>query len=188
MASVIVLMIIVIGFATLYSFAVTNVHYAGHDSRSIADARAAADRRLVEPERSDAFHVAQDAEVVWSANNSGKLRTYRVVREEVDIDSVRDDAGSLTIYKRYSDLVRIVYLNGGTGVPYVELSLERGSLHTILDAATAGVEDPPHPSMNFRGWNTRPDGYGVRFSPGETYIIVEHTTFFPDWEYIWHFR
>jgi len=45
-AAIVILIIMVVGFTTVYSFAVTTVYNSGHDAKAVADARAEADEWL----------------------------------------------------------------------------------------------------------------------------------------------
>jgi hypothetical protein len=93
-------LIMVVGFSTLYTFAVTTVFLAGQDAQLNAQARSDADELLaspVDPSSPDTFD--ETATIVW--NSGAHTTSPDVFRESVGVDGARGDPrGSLNIFRR----------------------------------------------------------------------------------------
>ena len=101
-ASMAILIIIVVGFATLYTFAVTTVFFAGHDSESNAAARSEADAFFaIEP---DALPVIPDSTATIFLRGNRVDASFRievgVVHENITVTTARGDDGEINAYRR----------------------------------------------------------------------------------------
>ena len=75
---------------------------------------------------------------------------------------------------------RVVYdANGGTGA-WIDNELPAGSSYTVRDPAQIGVT---RPGYDFIGWNTRPDGTGNQYEPGDQITINGDITLYAQWAF-----
>ena len=68
--------------------------------------------------------------------------------------------------------------NGGSGSKRVT-DIASGSQHTVLDIADTGISNT---GMTFLGWNTRRDGNGTGYAPGEKITVTANITLYAQWQ------
>ena len=80
------------------------------------------------------------------------------------------DYVSMTVYTVTYDA------NGGTGTSYAQSYYPQSTLATV---STASLTAPD--GKKFRGWNTKADGTGTRYSPGDNPTLKANTTLYAQW-------
>ncbi len=78
------------------------------------------------------------------------------------------------------DTWNVKYDNGNdsvTGSQIDDTDYNDGDIVTVKDAGTMAWE-----GHFFKGWNTRPDGSGTKYAPGDTFNITENTTLYAMWD------
>lgn len=72
----------------------------------------------------------------------------------------------------------IIYnANGGTG-GFIGSDVISGGTDTVLSPEEAGVSRESH---TFMGWNTRPDGSGAAYEPGDVITLTDNVTLYAQW-------
>ena len=108
-----VMFIMVTGFATLFSFAVTTVYIAGQDAKLNANARTETDNILNEPANPGGTKAT--ANITWNWNGSpvppGTGDQVQVIHEHVNVDGMREGSvdngepgrGTFDVFRRIPD-------------------------------------------------------------------------------------
>lgn len=74
--------------------------------------------------------------------------------------------------------------NGGLGLPPNDENVYNdGETVTVL-----GVGSLYRPGYTFTGWNTEPNGSGVGYQPGDTFVIHSNTVLYAQWSLVNYFR
>lgn len=68
--------------------------------------------------------------------------------------------------------------NEGIGNDYKVPGIPSGTKHTVLDVASAKISYPDHV---FTGWNTKADGTGTSYAPGEKLTVTSDITLYAQW-------
>jgi len=68
--------------------------------------------------------------------------------------------------------------NGAMG-SYKVTGLSSGAKHTVLAVADTGISYSGH---TFTGWNTKADGSGTDYAPGDTVTVTGNITLYAQWE------
>ena|GEM_PF-1621011 len=68
--------------------------------------------------------------------------------------------------------------NGGSG-SHADTGLTSGSDYVILGQPATGIT---RDGYTFKGWNTKADGSGTSYAPGDTITITEDLTLYAQWE------
>lgn len=87
---------------------------------------------------------------------------------------------NITLYAQWSPIFTysVTYdSNGGSGGT-TNAGLTAGTIYTVLSYTEARVSRFGH---TFAGWNTRPDGSGTAYNPGETMVIAKNTVLYAQW-------
>ena len=100
----VILIIMVAGFATLYAFAGTTVLIAGHDAASSAGSRSNADTLLAG--EFGAAGAGKDVTISW--NGDALASTVSVDHASVDVPMARGSGGDFDIYRRPAAVVPIL--------------------------------------------------------------------------------
>ena len=95
-AAMVILVIIVAGFATVFSFAGTSVFIAGHDAVSSADGRTAADSVLA----SDFSEGSEDADARIRWKEGAQTSDVSVAHVSIDVPTARGPDGDFNLYRR----------------------------------------------------------------------------------------
>ena len=140
-AAMVILVIMVAGFATVFSFAGTSVFFAGHDAVSSADGRTKAENVLATAV--SAGSADTDAKIKWKGG--AEKSDVSVAHVSIDVPTTRGPDGDYNLYRRpltnipKEDLKRrpdpkIHYIlfdyNGGT-------RLARSNLGNLIEVAYA---------------------------------------------------
>jgi hypothetical protein len=100
--AMVMLIIMVVGFTTLYTFAVTTVFIAGHDSVSNADARAEADAFFaIDPD--DLPDTGTYSVIIEFRGNPADPHVVtrgNVIRETFEVETVRGADGEINVFRR----------------------------------------------------------------------------------------
>ena len=163
-AALVILIIMVAGFATLFSFAGTSVFISGHDSVANEGGRTGTENLLAGPVSEDGADVV--VSIDW--NDSLDKTSVDTKRESTDVPIVRGPDGSFDLYRRpdaeieiehpaqrpFPILHTVIYdLNGG----YLETSDGQRTYYRFSEEVHAGQHLNPHELFMYH-----PDG--LRFS------------------------
>jgi co-chaperonin GroES (HSP10) len=66
--------------------------------------------------------------------------------------------------------------NGGTGTMNSQTETEDSQILTIADNGFI------YPDYEFVGWNTKADGSGTVYQPGDTIVLIQNTTLYAQWQ------
>ncbi len=87
----------------------------------------------------------------------------------------------LTLYAQWTPTegpYDVVYdANGGTG-SYADTGIPGGTMYTVRAPDAIGIT---RPGYTFIGWNTRPDGSGTEYQPGESTVIAGDLILYAQW-------
>ena len=80
--------------------------------------------------------------------------------------------------KGFSPTAAMLYYenNGGTGLVFEPKITVIGDTLTVLDTNASREGVAPPTDTSFKGWNTKPDGSGTSYAPGETITLSARTT------------
>ena len=117
----------------------------------------------------------------WNTNSAGTGTAY----EAGAIVTV--PSGGLTLYAVWREkLYTVTYSlssSNGTGTGTVPTESDKDAGQTFIIALTTGIEAPS--GKQFKEWNTRVDGMGTSYEPGETAIMTAvNVTLYAIWENI----
>ena len=92
--------------------------------------------------------------------------------------------GDVALYAQWTpeppDFFGVTYLpNGGVG-GFVDSGIASGSQYVIKSDTAAGVR---WPFYDFIGWNTRADGSGISYLPGQVITVVTDLTLYAQWTF-----
>lgn len=102
-----------------------------------------------------------------------------------------DSCGNIKVDGEFSDAVtvgntpsqfQVHYLNnGGTG-EFIDSDLKFGTIYTIKSDTDTGIFNPIYyPTHYFGSWNTKADGTGTRYLPGDTINLTKNLTLYAIW-------
>jgi len=149
-AALVILVIMVAGFATLFSFAGTSVFISGHDSVANADSRAETELLLSGPIAEGAGTATQIG-IDWREGHAEK--EVDVTHESMDVPIVRGPDGSFDLYRRpdaaidmlnpdqrpFPHIHTIVYdFNGGYAI------IEGRVFYRAVEVSHAGIQLNEH--------------------------------------------
>jgi len=93
-------------------------------------------------------------------------------------------AGDVALYAQWTpeppNFFGVTYLpNGGTG-GFEDNGIPAGTLYTVKSDVETGIV---RPGFLFAGWNTRPDGSGTAYKPGDVIPIAGDVALYAQWVY-----
>ena len=99
--------------------------------------------------------------------------------EEYDFESLVTE--DITLYAKWIPVYTVIYnaneADSGT-VPVDGNEYEKNAEVTTLGNTGNLVKD----GYTFKGWNTKADGSGVSYNPGDKFKIIENTSLYAQWE------
>jgi len=113
--------------------------------------------------------------VAWNTSSSGTGGTTT----DYPVNSFYTPTGNITLYARWSNSLDVTFnINNGTGTTPPKQTVVGGSgVTTTLPSASGFSRD----GYTFHSWNTRADGTGDSYNPGDTYTLTGDVTLYARW-------
>lgn len=119
----------------------------------------------------------------WSENFSATIAQYA---PGASIGATAVDGQTITLYAIWEPIPPVPICtvtydpNGGTGAPY-SVTVSQGASHITLGSADVNL-DYSYDGKKFIGWNTKADGTGISYAPGDTIVVNNNVELYAQWE------